>query len=251
MEVHHHSHPANSWSGTRKKWTHYFWEFLMLFLAVFCGFLAENQREHMIENQREKKYIRSLYEDLKRDSAALNNEIDYRSGLDQAARSLITDLDTAAKIKYTDSVYWHANHLSANPVFKYSNATIEQLKNSGLLRLIRKKEVVDTIIDYDMSVHWVFDREEAEKEIRPGYRKAISELLNGEFLIILADQEEKNNYQPINLPFLTTNPEILNRIKGAAAQLFNLNGIIINNLKDLMKKRNKLAEQLRKEYHLK
>ena len=26
----------------RKKWTHYFWEFLMLFLAVFCGFLAEN-----------------------------------------------------------------------------------------------------------------------------------------------------------------------------------------------------------------
>ena len=30
MEVHAHSHTA------RKKWTHYFWEFLMLFLAVFC-----------------------------------------------------------------------------------------------------------------------------------------------------------------------------------------------------------------------
>jgi hypothetical protein len=29
---------------SRKKWTHYFWEFLMLFLAVFCGFLAENLR---------------------------------------------------------------------------------------------------------------------------------------------------------------------------------------------------------------
>jgi hypothetical protein len=36
MEVHHHAHTA------RKKWTHYFWEFLMLFVAVFCGFLAEN-----------------------------------------------------------------------------------------------------------------------------------------------------------------------------------------------------------------
>jgi len=44
MEVHAHTHTA------RKKWTHYFWEFLMLFLAVFCGFLAENQREHMIES---------------------------------------------------------------------------------------------------------------------------------------------------------------------------------------------------------
>ena len=35
MEVHQHTHTP------RKKWTHYFWEFLMLFLAVFCGFLAE------------------------------------------------------------------------------------------------------------------------------------------------------------------------------------------------------------------
>ena len=48
MEVHHHAHTA------RKKWTHYFWEFLMLFLAVFCGFMAEYQLEHTIEHQREK-----------------------------------------------------------------------------------------------------------------------------------------------------------------------------------------------------
>ena len=47
MEVHHHAHTA------RKKWTHYFWEFLMLFLAVFCGFLAEYQLEHTIEHNRE------------------------------------------------------------------------------------------------------------------------------------------------------------------------------------------------------
>ncbi len=43
MEVHAHSHTP------RKKRTHYFWEFLVLFLAVFCGFLTENQREHYIE----------------------------------------------------------------------------------------------------------------------------------------------------------------------------------------------------------
>ena len=30
MEVHAHTHTA------RKKWTHYFWKFLMLFLAVLC-----------------------------------------------------------------------------------------------------------------------------------------------------------------------------------------------------------------------
>jgi hypothetical protein len=46
MEVHHHAHTA------RKKWTHYFWEFFMLFLAVTAGFLVENQREHFIEHKR-------------------------------------------------------------------------------------------------------------------------------------------------------------------------------------------------------
>jgi hypothetical protein len=59
MEVHAHTHTA------RKKWTHYLWEFLMLFLAVFCGFLAEYQLEHKIEKDRERQYISSLYEDLK------------------------------------------------------------------------------------------------------------------------------------------------------------------------------------------
>ena len=65
MEVHHHSHTA------RKKWTHYFWEFLMLFLAVFCGFLAEYQLEHVIEHNREKQFMKSIVEDLKADTAAI------------------------------------------------------------------------------------------------------------------------------------------------------------------------------------
>ncbi|MBK7679893.1 MAG: hypothetical protein IPJ29_10910 [Chitinophagaceae bacterium] len=62
MEVHAHTHTP------RKKWTHYFWEFLMLFLAVFCGFLAEYQLEHKIEKEKGKQYIRSFYNDLKTDT---------------------------------------------------------------------------------------------------------------------------------------------------------------------------------------
>src|SRR5687767_7455701 len=44
MEVHHHA-PHRG----RKSLKSYFWEFIMLFLAVFCGFLAEYQLEHVIE----------------------------------------------------------------------------------------------------------------------------------------------------------------------------------------------------------
>src|SRR6185503_15534980 len=67
MEVHAHSHT------TRKKWTHYLWEFIMLFLAVFCGFLAEYQLEHKIEKDREKKYVRSLLKDLEYDTTQYEN----------------------------------------------------------------------------------------------------------------------------------------------------------------------------------
>jgi hypothetical protein len=69
MEVHHHAHTF------RKKWTHYFWEFLMLFLAVFCGFLAEYQLEHKIEKNREKQFMKSTLVDLQR-AFGLNRRLD-------------------------------------------------------------------------------------------------------------------------------------------------------------------------------
>jgi len=73
MDVHTHTHTP------RKKFTHYLWEFLMLFLAVFCGFLAEYQLEHFIEKQREKKFALLLYEDFKKDTVFLNNVIHVKA----------------------------------------------------------------------------------------------------------------------------------------------------------------------------
>jgi hypothetical protein len=69
MEVHHHAHTE------RKKWTHYLWEFLMLFLAVTLGFFVENQREHLVEHQREKQFVQSLFNDIKADTANLDRII--------------------------------------------------------------------------------------------------------------------------------------------------------------------------------
>ncbi|MDQ3552516.1 MAG: hypothetical protein M3413_13430, partial [Bacteroidota bacterium] len=63
MEVHHHGHVHEN-----KKWKEYFFQFLMLFLAVFLGFLAEYQLEHIVENNREEQYIKSFIEDLKADT---------------------------------------------------------------------------------------------------------------------------------------------------------------------------------------
>lgn len=47
----------------------------MLFLAVFCGFLAEYQLEHKIEKDRERKYIHTFIEDLKTDTANIHRGV--------------------------------------------------------------------------------------------------------------------------------------------------------------------------------
>ncbi|MBK9639558.1 MAG: hypothetical protein IPO63_17810 [Bacteroidetes bacterium] len=70
MEVHHHAHHEG-----KKNWKSYFWEFIMLFLAVFCGFLAEYQLEHKIERDREVVYMKNMLEDLKKDTASINTAV--------------------------------------------------------------------------------------------------------------------------------------------------------------------------------
>ena len=62
MEVHHHPHVA------KKNFKEYFLEFLMIFLAVTLGFIAENIRESFTEHRQQKEYIVSFYEDLKTDT---------------------------------------------------------------------------------------------------------------------------------------------------------------------------------------
>ena len=87
MEVHAHTHTP------RKKWTHYFWEFLMLFLAVTLGFFVENQREHFIEHQRAKHFAASLYDDLHADTAEILTNRIYIKNLFLAIDSVLVELD--------------------------------------------------------------------------------------------------------------------------------------------------------------
>ena len=143
MEVHAHSHTE------RKKWTHYLWEFLMLFLAVFSGFLAENQREHMIEHQREKKYIVSLIEDLNTDISRISEYIRYREAKVKNADTLIHLLISREYIHAGSEIYFLFIQSMRGWAFIPANGTMQQLKNSGGLRLIRKQDVVDSINTYD------------------------------------------------------------------------------------------------------
>ena len=143
MEVHHHAHTL------RKKWTHYFWEFLMLFLAVFCGFLAEYQLEHTIEHQRERQYIETLLEDLKKDTTEIQQTFELGMAQMTVMDSVVDFLNTQSINGSNIPKLYDLLAGSGRVVkLKFEDRTSSQLKNAGGMRMIRKKGVADSIVRY-------------------------------------------------------------------------------------------------------
>lgn len=143
MHLHQQSHTE------RKKWTNYLWEFFMLFLAVFCGFLAEWQLEHTIERQREKQFIHSLTEDLKRDTTQLRRYIRFTRYTQRYCDSVQLCIGNSDIFKNSDSFYDYTRELARFFRFNPTDRTMQQLKNAGNMRLIRNWNVSNAITDYD------------------------------------------------------------------------------------------------------
>ena len=129
-------------------WKHYVFEFLMLFLAVFCGFLAENQREHMVENIKEIQYIQSLYNDLKKDTLFNNGFKTYLTQIYKRLDSIQNMINSRQYLKDPNSFYFLAFGTLNIKYFESHTSAYEQLKSSGNLRLITSKQLSDSIVDY-------------------------------------------------------------------------------------------------------
>jgi hypothetical protein len=142
MEVHHHSHTE------RKKWAHYLWEFVMLFLAVFCGFLAENFREHQVERRRGKQYIFSLYEDLKSDTVRLNDILLFDDEKIASLNDIEYCYDTVLmNFESSECVRKLIFYSRFNRAYAISDRTTAQLANAGGFRILDKDDA-DSILSY-------------------------------------------------------------------------------------------------------
>ena len=202
MEVHTHTHTP------RKKWTHYLWEFLMLFLAVFCGFLAENFREHQIERQREKQYIRSFIEDLKSDTAAITLNVQAKSQKEVLNDSLIWYLNAPDPNRYSQRIYFIGRKLTRTANFFSADRTIKQLKNSGGLRLIRDQSVSDSILSYDQEIEKILLTQNRQNDEVSDIRRLMGKLMNPNVLETMVEGGHIN--PPIgNPPLRTVNNEFI------------------------------------------
>jgi len=246
MEVHQHSH------SPRKKWTHYFWEFFMLFLAVTLGFFVENQREHYIEHNREKQFISTMVEDLKSDTAQLTETIAYKRSKEKMLDSLITYLSMPGYQKYGNDIYYYARNVTRPQYFSPNDRTIQQLKNSGALRLIRKLSVSDSIMYYDQQLRYLFTLNDDERSIRDNFRDLIASVFDGKVFYSQIDSIDFANYnRPIGNPALfLQDAGSINKVISSAQYLKT----VIRGVRVRQQRIRTLAVQLlsflQKEYHL-
>lgn len=250
MEVHAHTHTP------RKKWTHYFWEFLMLFLAVFCGFLAELQLEHYIEHQREKQYANSLYVDMKADTVILKStirSINYVTGRIDTFRTLVQEKELGSIPSGT--WYYYGRFGTRNFQVSLQDATLEQLKSSGGLRYFKKRNVIDAVARYDQSCRHMRISLDLQNLLYNELTKTKNALFNGWYMDKIMDFD----FPGINIDsFKKASPPLLSKDKKEFIQYANYcqlrsynNKFLLRQAEFSLKNAETLLTQLKNEYNLK
>jgi len=239
MEVHHHAHTA------RKKWTHYFWEFLMLFLAVFCGFLAEYQLEHKIEKDREKQYASSLYEDLKIDTATLKESMrinDFVTRKIDTFRNMVQHQSLQSLPAGT--WYYYGRFGTRYMQVAFQDATLHQLKSSGGLRYFKNRQIADAIARYDQACRRLQTQLTFQDPVYALLLSTRDKIFNAYFLDEVMDldlpAEKIDSFKQKTMPFLTED-------KKDFIQYANICQIRSNNNKNLWQRKSetlKRGEQL-------
>jgi hypothetical protein len=243
MEVHAHAHTP------RKKWTHYFWEFFMLFLAVTLGFFVENQREHYVEHIREKQYIKLMIADLQADTAMMNKvltTLEVRALHVDSMLMLLTSYPTHDE--KVIQAYSYTYPALNNITFSFNDRTITQLKNSGNMRIIRNQKVNDGIIQYWNQINNVTQALTRHMSYRTNGRGLETKIYN------VAEMYLKNNRQAAisagDIDLIPHAPDLVKEYANVVAS----SGIMLGSLRTEIENQYKLGLELmgllHKEYHL-
>ena len=243
MEVHKHPHHVTH----KKNWGEYLLEFLMLFLAVFLGFVAENIREHSVERSKEKEYIQSMMEDLQNDTTKLSKVDNSLLIINKSIDTILMNYNEMPK-GANPTLFRNIKAIYNYPTFIYSDRTIQQLKSSGGMLLIKNKKAADGIMDYDAFVR--------SYEIDGAYVERYWENLTFQRLNIIDQESLDNDLKLIGTVdtkknyLAVSDPVQLHRLKSFVYELKTYHTHTLNANKKLRDKAIRLFEILKNEYHL-
>ncbi len=245
MEVHHHPQVE------KKNLKEYLLEGLMIFIAVSMGFIAENIRENITDNEKEKVFVESFVEDLEADQKYFEEQGIYFTERLQQLDSLIILLNTKEKITNTNDFYYYGRlAVRYTPVVLHTG-TIDEVKNSGGLRLIRKKGLPKKLVEYYNQLPIIKEYEVRLMSIDEDYRRTFVDIIDPSAL--------ESNYSKIrgrvdkhidNPPLRNYSKDDLAKLFGYAQYMRTLRSVIAGSEDDLKKNGQQLLALIQKEYHL-
>jgi hypothetical protein len=244
MEVHHHPNVE------KKRFREYILEFLMIFLAVTMGFFAESLRENISNKDKEKEYINSFVQNLKEDTTSIGivlreNELKTEKLIRFMSFSFkdIGDPETR-KLCFKNSAY-----IGYYSVFKSNDATMQQLKNSGDLRLIKKSHVADSIAFYDNQVKIIYEAERFYSNTTDEAIKAAHAVFD--YSLYYDSSYFKNDSLTGKLiPLVTNDPQKIKLLFSTVDYEIGANKNYIQNIRGRLPFINRFIVYLQKEYHL-
>ena len=225
----------------------------MLFLAVTLGFFVENQREHYIEHLREKQFIASMIKELQADTAQMSNVLQDTvrpKGIDSLLNIIYSGNLNSIDLRMV--YYLRRKYTSNMSAMVFSRNTITQLKSSGNMRLIRNREVVDSLNQLDNLITLA---EGQLQFVKDNYHPVVSFDAG-----IFNDGVYRENGQRMPVDFVLiskTDPQLLTNDYNGVIQYANMIGRhrgLMNNYLVMIKVINEysatLIPYLKKEYHL-
>lgn len=148
-----------------KNWKKYTFEFLMLFLAVFLGFVAENTREDFAEKQQAIELAKSFYDELKNDSIAVAERVEGRIRKERAIEYMVNffrDSSLTSSSKELSVNFIWAMTARTPIIFTPRTVVLEQLKSSGSLRYFKNQELQKLIGDLSVAIDYLKARQDVE-----------------------------------------------------------------------------------------
>lgn len=116
----------------------------MLFLAVFCGYLAEDFRENQQEKMRAEALAKRFYFELKEDSIALENVIEIRKRREAAfhyLRKYFKD-SSLTRVSKTFSLQFNYGLVLFTPtLFDPQDVILEQIRSGGTMEYFKDPEI--------------------------------------------------------------------------------------------------------------
>jgi hypothetical protein len=209
--------------------------------------MAENQREHFVEHNREKQYMHSMMDDLQTDMQMLEKNIKLRKSRLQMIDSLVMMISVPGLNGNANQVYYYARNISPPANIFSTDGTIQQLKSAGNLRLIRNRDIANSILAYDQEIRQAFFEMGDEIEIRAEYRQLASKLFNTRIFFDM--QQGEDIVMPSTATALFSNdPMLINQFVGAAQYMKRVHTAQLVRSEKLKSMAGRLLEAIREKY---